>query len=127
MDYIEADSVYTTQTTQSGTTYGLDRISHKTGYAAPYTYDYDGATAGAGITVYVVDTGVYIGHSVCMYFLTTTKTNVHRNLKGARRGAITLSTAPTAMEMATALTVLELSPARLMVLQKMPRLLQLRS
>jgi len=66
VDYIEKDQIYTTQTDQAGSTYGLDRISHSV-YAAPYTYDYDGATAGAGVTVYVVDTGIYIDHSVCGY------------------------------------------------------------
>lgn len=46
--------------TQAGAPYGLARISHRAKGATSYLYD---SSAGSGITVYVVDTGIYIGHS----------------------------------------------------------------
>ena len=46
-------------TTQSGSTWGLGRISHRNTGATSYIYD---STAGSGSTVYVVDTGIYIEH-----------------------------------------------------------------
>jgi hypothetical protein len=48
-------------TTQSGATWGLGRISHKAKGSTSYVYD---TTAGSGSRVYVVDTGIYIEHSV---------------------------------------------------------------
>lgn len=47
-------------TTQTGATWGLGRISHRARGTTSYIYD---TTAGSGVTVYVVDTGVYTGHS----------------------------------------------------------------
>lgn len=47
-------------TTQSGSTWGLGRISHRAKGTTSYIYD---TTAGSGVTVYVVDTGVYAAHS----------------------------------------------------------------
>jgi oryzin len=47
-------------TTQTGATWGLGRISHRAQDTTTYIYD---STAGSGVTVYVVDTGVYAAHS----------------------------------------------------------------
>ncbi|CAI6333281.1 unnamed protein product [Periconia digitata] len=46
--------------TQSGSTWGLGAISHKSGSSSSYVYD---STAGAGTYAYVVDTGVLTTHS----------------------------------------------------------------
>lgn len=60
--YIEKDAkVYASAlTSQTGATWGLGRISHRAQDSTTYIYD---STAGSGTTVYVVDTGIYIGHS----------------------------------------------------------------
>ncbi len=47
-------------TSQSGATYGLGRVSHRSPGATSYVYD---STSGNGVTIYVVDTGVYTAHS----------------------------------------------------------------
>ncbi|KAI9735435.1 MAG: Subtilisin-like protease 2 [Claussenomyces sp. TS43310] len=59
--YIEKDAkVYASGlTTQADATWGLGRISHQETDSTDYIYD---TTAGSGATVYVVDTGIYIGH-----------------------------------------------------------------
>ncbi|KAF3920679.1 Oryzin [Orbilia brochopaga] len=75
VDYVEQDGIVTASDAQTGTTWGLDRISHK-GYTGPvkggpddvdigsnYKYEYDESTAGAGVTVYVIDTGVRTTHT----------------------------------------------------------------
>lgn len=59
--FVEQDAIIRLSTEQTGSTWGLDRISHKN-FATPYTYAYDGATAGAGSKVYVIDTGININH-----------------------------------------------------------------
>lgn len=46
--------------TQSGAPYGLGRLSHRAAGSTSYIYD---STAGSGVTIYVVDTGVYLEHS----------------------------------------------------------------
>ncbi|TVY81643.1 Subtilisin-like protease [Lachnellula suecica] len=60
--YVEKDGkVYANAlTTQTGAPYGLGRLSHKLPGTTSYIYD---STAGAGTTVYVVDTGVYTAHA----------------------------------------------------------------
>lgn len=63
IDYIERDARVTTfdLNTQSDAPYGLGSISHsKAETSSSYVYD---GTAGKGVTVYVVDTGVYAEHS----------------------------------------------------------------
>ncbi|KAF3931278.1 Oryzin [Dactylella cylindrospora] len=60
--YVEQDTIVQLSTEQTDSTWGLDRISH-TSFSSPYTYAYNGATAGAGVTVYVIDTGVRITHN----------------------------------------------------------------
>lgn len=47
-------------TTQSNAPYGLGRISHRNPGSTQYIYD---TSAGSGVTVFVVDTGIYTGHS----------------------------------------------------------------
>jgi oryzin len=61
--YIELDGrMYASAlTTQTGSTWGLGHISHRTSGATSYIYD---DTAGSGSRVYVVDTGIYIEQDV---------------------------------------------------------------
>lgn len=60
VDYIQVDSVVTLDATQTGATWGLDRIDQR---ALPlngaYTYDY----TGAGVTAYIIDTGILFSHT----------------------------------------------------------------
>ncbi|CAG8980146.1 hypothetical protein HYALB_00013501 [Hymenoscyphus albidus] len=60
--YVEKDGIMRTQalTTQTGAPYGLGRISHKSA-ASTTSYVYD-STAGSGVTIYIVDTGVNLQH-----------------------------------------------------------------
>ncbi|KAF1808170.1 subtilisin-like protein [Eremomyces bilateralis CBS 781.70] len=62
VEYIEQDTIITTNTdiTQPGAPWGLGRISHKNPGSTEYVYD-DGA--GEGTCSYVIDTGIYTGHS----------------------------------------------------------------
>lgn len=64
VEYIEADQYVKLNalTSQNSTTTGLARLSHATASrrAAPYIFD---TTAGEGITVFVVDTGIRVTHS----------------------------------------------------------------
>jgi oryzin len=63
--YIEKDGIMRANalTSQTGAPYGLGRISHRAKGSTTYIYD---TTAGSGSRVYVVDTGIYTGHSVCL-------------------------------------------------------------
>lgn len=45
---------------QTGAPYSLGRLSHRSAGTTTYVYD---STAGSGITIYVVDTGVYLEHA----------------------------------------------------------------
>ncbi|KAL5348785.1 Subtilisin-like protease 2 [Pseudogymnoascus australis] len=47
-------------TTRPGAPWGLGRISHRSPGSTSYVYD---TSAGSGTSVYVVDTGIYVGHS----------------------------------------------------------------
>lgn len=64
VEYIEQDAVVTINayTTQTGAPWGLARLSSKTRGKTSYTYD---TSAGEGTCSYVIDTGIYTGHSVC--------------------------------------------------------------
>jgi aqualysin 1 len=59
VDYIEADQVVSLDGTQSPATWGIDRIDQR---ALPlsnsYTYDF----TGAGVTAYIIDTGIRVSH-----------------------------------------------------------------
>jgi len=60
VEYIEVDSTVSLDATQTGATWGLDRIDQA---ALPlngtYTYNY----TGAGVKAYIIDTGILISHS----------------------------------------------------------------
>ncbi|RWA13050.1 hypothetical protein EKO27_g2051 [Xylaria grammica] len=62
VEFIEQDSVMSINAyvTQSSSTWGLARISHKSRTATGYVYD---STAGTGTCAYIVDTGIYTAHS----------------------------------------------------------------
>ncbi|GAW21611.1 hypothetical protein ANO14919_111340 [Xylariales sp. No.14919] len=63
VEFIEQDSIMSINAyvTQSSSTWGLARISHKSRTATGYVYD---STAGTGTCAYIVDTGIYTAHSV---------------------------------------------------------------
>ena len=57
---VEQDQVFTTNATQSGATWGIDRIDQRNlPLSGTYTYNYD----GTGVHAYIVDTGIYTAHS----------------------------------------------------------------
>ncbi|KAF2968113.1 hypothetical protein GQX73_g5419 [Xylaria multiplex] len=62
VEFIEQDSIMSINAyvTQSSSTWGLARISHKSRTATGYVYD---DTAGAGTCAYIIDTGIYTAHS----------------------------------------------------------------
>jgi len=57
---IEPDGIAHTVTTQSGATWGLDRIDQRT---LPLSGTYTYANTGSGVTAYIIDTGIEISHS----------------------------------------------------------------
>lgn len=58
--YIEADSVITLESTQSPATWGIDRIDQRNlPLDNTYTYNY----TGAGVTAYIIDTGILTSHT----------------------------------------------------------------
>lgn len=48
-----------TDTTQTGATWGIDRVDQRTGINGRYNY----TNTGTGVTAYVIDTGIYTAHS----------------------------------------------------------------
>ena len=56
---VEPDGVAHTTTTQSNATWGLDRTDQR-GYPLSGTYSY--TATGAGVTAYIIDTGIEISH-----------------------------------------------------------------
>ncbi|KAF9577773.1 hypothetical protein BGW38_006793, partial [Lunasporangiospora selenospora] len=62
VEYIEQDAIITLSGSQtSPPSWGLPRVSQRDlNTAAPYLYN---DAAGQGVTAYVIDTGVYIGHN----------------------------------------------------------------
>jgi subtilisin family serine protease len=58
--YVERDDVATTQTTQSGATWGIDRIDQR---ALPLSTTFSYNNTGAGVTAYIIDTGIRASHS----------------------------------------------------------------
>jgi aqualysin 1 len=60
IEFIEADQVITIDTTQSPATWGLDRIDQRNlPLSNSYTYNF----TGAGVTAYIIDTGIRITHN----------------------------------------------------------------
>ena len=58
--YVEPDGVVTASTTQSGATWGLDRIDQR---ALPLSTRYTYTNTGAGVTAYIIDTGIRFSHA----------------------------------------------------------------
>lgn len=59
--YVEPDGVATIDTTQSEATWGLDRIDQRDLVPLSTTYSYN--ATGAGVTAYIIDTGIRRSHS----------------------------------------------------------------
>jgi subtilisin family serine protease len=58
--YIEQDQVVTTTTTQTGATWGIDRVDqHNRPLSGTYTY----TSTGTGVRAYIIDTGIQTSHS----------------------------------------------------------------
>ncbi len=60
VDYVVPDGIATIDTTQPDATWGIDRIDqHKLPLSGTFTY----SNTGAGVTAYVIDTGIRVTHS----------------------------------------------------------------
>jgi subtilisin family serine protease len=60
VDYIEQDAIVTADTTQSGATWGIDRIDQR---SLPLSGTYNYTTTASTVTAYIIDTGIYSSHS----------------------------------------------------------------
>ncbi|MBC7791498.1 MAG: S8 family peptidase [Anaerolineae bacterium] len=58
--FVEADQIFSNQTTQNGATWGLDRIDQR---SLPLNSTYKYTKTGAGVTAYIIDTGIRLNHS----------------------------------------------------------------
>jgi hypothetical protein len=65
VEYVEEEAIFTINTyvSQTSAPWGLGRISHKARGSTSYVYD---DSAGEGTCSYVIDTGIYTSHSVCL-------------------------------------------------------------
>jgi subtilisin family serine protease len=59
VDYVEADQPMYATTTQTGATWGLDRIDQRN---LPLSTTYSYTADGTGVTAYVIDTGIRLSH-----------------------------------------------------------------
>jgi subtilisin family serine protease len=60
VQFVEEDQVYTADATQSGATWGLDRIDQRNRpLSGTYTYNW----TGSGVRAYVIDTGIRTSHA----------------------------------------------------------------
>lgn len=57
---VEPDGIATTQTTQTGATWGLDRVDQR---ALPLSTTYTYNNNGSGVTAYIIDTGIRFSHN----------------------------------------------------------------
>jgi aqualysin 1 len=60
VESIEPDQMVATMTTQTGATWGLDRIDQRN---RPLSGSFTYTASGAGVTAYVIDTGIRFSHS----------------------------------------------------------------
>jgi subtilisin family serine protease len=60
VDYVEPDRVITLNDTQTGATWGLDRIDQP---ARPLNGTYNYTSTGTGVTAYIIDTGLRLTHA----------------------------------------------------------------
>jgi subtilisin family serine protease len=56
---VEPDGIAHAWTTQSGATWGIDRIDQRSGLNGEFTY----TNTGSGVTAYIIDTGIDYGHN----------------------------------------------------------------
>jgi len=60
VSYIEADAIVYASDTQSGATWGLDRVDQRSlPLSSTYTYN----STGSGVKAYIIDTGIRLSHS----------------------------------------------------------------
>jgi subtilisin family serine protease len=57
---VEPDGIATIVTTQTGATWGLDRVDQR---ALPLSTSYSYTSTGSGVKAYIIDTGILFGHS----------------------------------------------------------------
>jgi subtilisin family serine protease len=60
VDYVEPDGIVTADTTQSGATWGLDRIDQR---SLPLSGTFTYTASGSGVTAYIIDTGIRFTHT----------------------------------------------------------------
>ena len=60
VEFVEEDSVVTADTTQSGATWGIDRIDQRD---LPLNGNYTYNATGTGVTAYIIDTGIRTSHN----------------------------------------------------------------
>ena len=60
VDYVEADGVMNADTTQTGATWGIDRIDQR---SLPLSGTYTYTATGSGVKAYIIDTGIRYTHT----------------------------------------------------------------
>ena len=60
VSFVEQDQVMTASTTETGATWGIDRIDQ---HSLPLSGTYSYTNNGAGVTAYIIDTGIFFGHT----------------------------------------------------------------